>query len=145
MNDTVAIAASVGRRTPWPLAAALLVLLAIGVAATAAGVGAQRVWMLLVLAPLLEEAVFRAGLQDRLLRRARPVWHANLLTALAFGLAHAALRGDPWAFAVALPALLIGRVYERTRQLRLCVALHAAMNALWLVGQLAGGLPGPGR
>lgn len=145
MSVRALIAADAWRRTPWPLATALLALLAVGAAATAAGVGGQRVWVLLVVAPLLEEAVFRAGLQDLLLRHTRPVWRANLLTALAFGLAHAALRGDAWAFAVAIPALLLGRVYERTRQLRLCVALHAAMNALWLVGHLAGWLPGPGQ
>lgn len=145
MSDAVAVAAGGARRSPWPLAAALLALAAIGVAAAAAGVDAQRVWVLLVLAPLLEEAVFRAGLQDLLLRRALPAWQANLLTALAFGLAHAALRGDAWALAVAVPALLVGCVYERTRRLRWCVALHALMNALWLAGQLAGALPGPGR
>ena len=94
MSGQALIAAGGWRRTTWPLATALLVLLAIGAAATAAGVGVPRVWVLLVVAPLLEEAVFRAGLQDFLLRRTRPAWRANLLTALAFGLAHAALRGD---------------------------------------------------
>jgi hypothetical protein len=43
-----------------------------------------------------------------------------------------AVRGDAAAFAVALPALAIGLVYSRWRQLRWCVALHAAMNAAWL-------------
>ncbi|KQQ88078.1 JDVT-CTERM system glutamic-type intramembrane protease [Massilia sp. Leaf139] len=102
---------------------------------------ARRLLMLLVLAPLLEEAVFRAGLQEALQRRWRPQ-PANAVTALAFGLAHALARADAAAFAAALPALLIGAVYARTGRLRYCVALHAAMNALWLRWSMAGGLPG---
>ena len=100
--------------------------------------------MLLLVAPLLEEPVFRAGLQEALLRR----WHwrpylANGFTAAAFGLAHAALRADATAFAAALPALMIGVVYQRTGRLRLCVVLHAVMNAAWLAWSLAGAaLPG---
>ena len=117
---------------------ALLLLAGVGVAAAHAGAGTQRLWVLLVLAPLIEEAVFRAGLQEALLRRWNaPLW-ANVFTALAFGLAHAAARGDAAGFAVAVPALLIGAVYGRWRQLRLCVALHAAMNALWLTWGLIG-------
>jgi membrane protease YdiL (CAAX protease family) len=89
--------------------------------------------VLLVVAPVLEEAVFRAGLQEALLRRpALAPWLANGLTALVFGLAHALLRGSAGALAVALPALLIGVVYARWRRLRWCVALHALMNAMWL-------------
>ena len=115
-----------------------LLLVGVGGAAAHAGAGMQRVWVLLVLAPLIEEAVFRAGLQEALLRRWNaPLW-ANVFTALAFGLAHAAVRGDAAGFAVAVPALLIGAVYGRWRQLRLCVALHAAMNALWLTWGLIG-------
>jgi membrane protease YdiL (CAAX protease family) len=98
-----------------------------------AGHGSWRLIMLLVLAPLLEETVFRAGLQEALLRRSRqsPLL-ANVLTAAAFGLAHAFARGDAAAFAVALPALLVGAVYGRRGRLRECVVLHAAMNAAWL-------------
>jgi len=39
--------------------------------------------------------------------------------------------GRPW-----LPALLIGAVYNRWRQLRWCVLLHAGMNAVWLAVML---------
>lgn len=116
-----------------PLAAAAVLLSALALAA--AGHGWLRLAMLLVLAPLLEETVFRAGVQEALLRR----WHsrphlANAVTAVAFGLAHAAVRADPAAVAAALPALLIGAVYQRTGRLRHCVVLHAAMNAAWLTG-----------
>ena len=122
---------------PWAVASAGVVALAVlSVAAVSAGPGAQRVWIVLVLAPLAEEAVFRAGLQEYLLRRLRTPLVANGLVALAFALAHVATRGE-WAhFAVFVPALLVGAVYERWGRLRLCVFLHAAMNALWLVSSL---------
>ena len=99
----------------------------------AAGQGQQRLAVMLVLAPLLEEAVFRAGLQEALLRR----WHgltllANAVTAAAFSLAHVIVRGDAAAFAMVLPALLIGAIYQRTRSVTACTAVHAAMNGLWL-------------
>lgn len=122
-----------------PLAAAAVLL-----SALASGHVSPRLAMLLVLAPLLEEAVFRAGVQEALLRR----WHsrpylANAVTAVAFGLAHAAVRADAAAFAAALPALLIGAVYQRSGRLRHCVVLHAAMNAAWLGWSMTGAaLPG---
>ena len=120
-----------GMRYLLPLAAAGVVLSALALAA--AGHGLPRMVMLLVLAPLLEETVFRAGLQEALLRRwHRASWLANVATAAAFGLAHALVRSDSAAFAVAVPALLIGALYQRTGRLRYCVVLHAAMNALWL-------------
>lgn len=119
------------------LGASGLLLLALGLVADYER--AQRVLTLLLLAPLLEEAIFRAGLQEALLRR----WQShpclvNAATAAAFGLAHVAIRVDLAAFSVALPALLIGEVYQRTGRLRLCVALHAAMNAAWLGWNTAG-------
>jgi membrane protease YdiL (CAAX protease family) len=125
-----------GAALPWRqiglLAAAALV-----VAATAsAGVSTPRVWLLLLMAPLIEESLFRAGLHEALLRTALAPSLANLLTALAFGLAHALVRIDAAALVVALPALVIGLVYGRTRRVRDCVALHAAMNALWLMTQV---------
>ncbi|WP_159105885.1 JDVT-CTERM system glutamic-type intramembrane protease [Ideonella sp. B508-1] len=82
-------------------------------------------------APVLEETVFRAGLQDALLRRGASGAVSVLLTAGAFALAHALWRPGPWAWATALPALLLGGVYLRTRRLWPCIALHALFNALW--------------
>ncbi len=94
---------------------------------------------LLVLAPLLEEAVFRAGLQEALSRR----WRAhpclvNAATASAFAVSHMVLRGDTHALLVAFPALVLGCVYQRTGRLRWCVALHAAMNVAWLAWSVTG-------
>ena len=124
---------------PWAVASAGVVALAVlSATAVSAGPGVQRAWILLVLAPLAEEAVFRAGLQEYLLQRLRTPLVANGLTALAFALAHVATRGEWASFAVFVPALLIGAVYERWGRLRLCVVLHASMNALWLVWSLPG-------
>lgn len=97
------------------------------------GYGAQHLLILLLLAPYLEEAVFRAGLQEALLQRwqVRPCL-ANVATACVFAFAHVVLRGDASTFSVVLPALLIGKIYQRTGRLRYCVAVHAAMNAVWL-------------
>lgn len=123
------------------LPGAALALLALAIAAMAVhggGVAAERIVVLLLVAPLAEEVVFRAGLHEALLRRALPANLANAATALAFAVAHAVVRGDVAALAVVLPALLIGAVYQRTRRVRHCVLLHAAMNALWLVAGLAG-------
>ncbi len=87
----------------------------------------------LLLAPLLEEVVFRLGLHAALLKRLGPGWRANALVALAFGLAHALLRSPALGLGVLAPALAIGWVYERWRRLWPCVALHAAFNAAWLL------------
>lgn len=128
------------RRADLHGTAGLLVLTAAGALfAASQGIQAPQLLVLLVLAPLLEEAVFRAGLHEALLRRwaGHPALWANLATAAAFALAHAAVRADALAWAVALPAVLIGLLYQRQRRLRTCVALHAAMNAAWLGWQAA--------
>ncbi len=127
------------RLAPAPLsprlvqAAAGAAVLAVGAAvAQAHGVPPGRVLVLLLLAPLLEEVIFRAGLQEALLRHGARRWVSNVLTAACFGLAHAAWRGDAAGLLVALPALLVGAWYARDRRLMPCVGLHAAMNAVWL-------------
>lgn len=122
---------------PWGAAGAALALVLLGAAAASAGVSLPRIGVLLVLAPLAEEVIFRAGLHETLLRRGEPSWRAIVLTAIAFGVVHALLRADPMALAVALPALLIGAVYQHTRRVWPCAALHAAMNAVWLAWGLA--------
>ena len=97
----------------------------------------ERLWVLLVIAPWAEEALFRAGVQEAFARHLRSSWAPVVFTALAFGIAHVLLRGEPAAFAVALPALAIGALYRSRRRVRECAVLHAAMNALWLAWPLA--------
>lgn len=125
---------------PWLLWLAMGAVVA-GLAGLALRGGASAstwgLWLLWVgLVPLLEEAVFRAGLQEALLRHGlRPGW-ANGCTALCFTACHVLLRGAGWAsWAVVVPAWLLGVVYGRSRRLRGCVALHALMNAGWIAAQ----------
>jgi membrane protease YdiL (CAAX protease family) len=94
----------------------------------------QAVALSLVFAPVAEELVFRHGLQASLLQRVPRAWLANVLTALLFALAHVVAQQRLQAWAVLLPALCMGWVYQRTGRLWLCVAVHAGMNAVWLLG-----------
>ena len=111
------------------------------VAVTLAGAWAMAptdaLWLVLV-APVLEETVFRAGLQEELLRNARlraaaGAFSANVFAALAFAAAHLALQPGLLAGLTVLPALFIGAVYQRQRRLAPCIALHAFFNAVWLL------------
>ena len=89
---------------------------------------------LMVIAPVLEEILWRAGLHETLLQRSRwPAARINLAVAFTFALAHG-LRtpGSLWAWLTLLPAGYIGLLYQRRRQLLPCIVAHAAMNALWL-------------
>jgi membrane protease YdiL (CAAX protease family) len=139
---TAALAARGARAAFWreartARACALLAALALGAAgACASRWRAEPLFVLLVASPLLEEAAFRAGLHEALLRGAPRV--ANAGTALAFALAHALLHATPWALAVALPAWAIGLAYERHRSVALCAALHTACNGAWLYAMAAG-------
>jgi membrane protease YdiL (CAAX protease family) len=112
-------------------------LLGVGLTCLHTGLPPLRVFTLLLFAPLTEEIVFRAGLHEALLRRGWAALQANLATALAFGAVHMAVQFDPGAWAVALPALLMGALYQRTRRVWPCVVLHAVMNAAWLGRGLA--------
>lgn len=125
----------------WPLWTALSGLVLAAGTLAGGDSGYARIGVLLVAAPLLEEAVFRCGAQEALLRRGMAPHLSVWLTALLFGLAHVLLRGEAQAFAVAAPALLIGTVYARWRWLLPCVLLHAAMNAAWVMWRLTGPAP----
>lgn len=100
-------------------------------------VPAWRVWVFLILAyPVLEEVIFRAGLQSWLLSRWPARWWwlslANGVTALVFALAHLFTHPPGWAMATIVPALLFGLFYERHAQ-RLAgpVLLHVLANAAY--------------
>lgn len=126
-------------RAWWGLACAAVVLAPVVMASGPAVDGhLPRLLVLLVAAPILEEAVFRAGIQEALLRLPTAPWCANVTTAVLFGLAHAWLRADVSALAVVAPALLVGWVYTRTRRLLPCVLLHSALNAAWVTWRLMG-------
>lgn len=106
---------------------------------------ASAVFWFVVAAPVVEEILFRGGLQEWLLRRdARaygPLSRANLLASLAFAAAHLASHAPAWAGALYLPSLTFGVFYERSRRLGAPIALHALYNACFLM--LLGATGGP--
>ena len=102
------------------------------------------VWFrLLLLAPLLEEWVVRAGLQEWLIdavARGPAVPPARsmsgmsaapalpvLASAAAFGLLHLG-SGWPAALAVTAPGLVLALIYQRGRDWRCCALVHGAFN-----------------
>ncbi|WP_371869100.1 JDVT-CTERM system glutamic-type intramembrane protease MrtJ [Duganella margarita] len=89
----------------------------------------RQLLLLLVLSPVLEEVVVRAGLQEWLMRRApQAVAPPVLVSAATFGLLH--LRSG-WlhALAVIVPGLALALLYQRTRSWCWCAVAHSAMNA----------------
>lgn len=93
-------------------------------------VGWDRLLLLLVLAPVLEETVFRAGLQEGLVRRGWCQRWAIGLSSLVFAACHALVQGWP-ALAVLLPSLVLGQVYGSSG-LRAAMACHAWFNLCFL-------------
>lgn len=81
-----------------------------------------------VLAPVLEEMLFRGVLLRAFLMQ-HPRWAAISYSALFFGVAHLNIYQFALAF---LLGLLLGWLFERSRSLIPCIALHAALNG-WVV------------
>lgn len=92
--------------------------------------------------PLLEEIVFRGGLQPLLLDRPRMAqrWYgisgANLLASVVFSMLHLFAHAPIWALAVLAPSLVFGYFRERHDSLKSPIALHVLYNAgyFWLFG-----------
>ena len=92
--------------------------------------------------PVVEEIVFRLGVQDLLAafttRRFGALSGANIGTAIVFAAAHLLRHPLGWALAVALPALAYGYFYERCRHVAAPIGLHAAYNAVFFVWLIPG-------
>jgi membrane protease YdiL (CAAX protease family) len=92
----------------------------------------------LLVAPVVEELFFRTMIQRWLLTRSRGRWKwwgvsaANAVTAVLFSAAHLAYGRLTQAILVTAPGLLLGVVYEKTGRVIVCMALHAAMNFIWM-------------
>jgi uncharacterized protein len=96
------------------------------------------IFLLVFVSPLLEEFVFRAGLQawlltqvDLSLRNSKAFFLISLSIAPVFTALHFP---NHWlhALGIFLFAFFNGFVYTRTRSWRLCVATHVAANGFWL-------------
>lgn len=82
-----------------------------------------------VLAPLVEELLFRGFLQNALARH-MPFWAAIILSSFGFALVH----GQPYAIPGLMSlSLAFGYLYHRTGSLRTNIILHMANNAIALV------------
>jgi membrane protease YdiL (CAAX protease family) len=137
-RDTYPTAPAIAGRHASDGALSLLAAAAATAAVVGALAGPAPVLRFLLAAPLLEELVFRAGLQEALLRRSAgrsdsAALAVNALTALAFAAAHAARQPAATAALTFLPALLIGALYQQQRRVLPCIAVHALFNAVWLL------------
>jgi membrane protease YdiL (CAAX protease family) len=82
-----------------------------------------------VLAPLLEEMLFRGIVLRGFLQR-YPRWQAIFMSALFFGAAHMNIYQFVVGFVM---GTVLAWLYERTRSLIPCIALHAAYNITTLL------------
>jgi uncharacterized protein len=83
-----------------------------------------------VAAPICEEVFFR-GMLFRLLRTRVPLWAAVLLSAMAFGLAHASPAVSPALLPTFIyMGIVLAVLYVRTGWLTNTILLHAASNAI---------------
>lgn len=82
-----------------------------------------------ILAPLLEETVFRGFLLTTL-TKFMPTWIAVLISSLGFGLAHASARDLPQLAAL---GALLGFSYVRSRNLLTPMLIHSAWNGTVLI------------
>lgn len=81
--------------------------------------------MVVIIAPILEEIIFRGIIMKGMLNGGSKLWVAVLVSSLLFGLVH----GNPWQFAGAvLLGAVFGLVYYKTKTLLLPVLLHAFNN-----------------
>ena len=83
--------------------------------------------MAVIMAPLLEEVIFRGIIQRGLIKGGMKPGYAILIASVAFGLVH----GNPWQFVGAtLLGIVMGVVYHKTKTLLLPILLHAFNNLI---------------
>jgi uncharacterized protein len=90
-------------------------------------------FLVVVLSPIAEEFFFRAFFYGTL-RTSLPVIPAALVTGLVFGALHASTGADAIP-PLAILGFLLCLLYEKTRSLYPCIAVHAFNNALAYIGQ----------
>lgn len=93
----------------------------------------QSLLLIVIVYPVLEEIVFRGGLQEWLSVRFRnPSWQgvslANVVTSLLFTATHFIYHPPLWAASVFLPSLVFGFFKDRHRSLKTPIALHIFYN-----------------
>ncbi|MDO5656043.1 MAG: type II CAAX endopeptidase family protein [Flavobacteriaceae bacterium] len=83
--------------------------------------------MVCILAPILEELIFRGLILRGMLQHGINPWFAIIFTSLLFGIAHM----NPWQFfGAGLLGSVFGYIYWRTQSLWLVIFLHALNNTI---------------
>jgi len=88
---------------------------------------------IVVLAPLLEELLFRGIILDGYLKNYSPV-NSILISAFLFALIHGNLAQGIGAFVM---GIVMGLLYWRTKSLLLCIALHFTNNLTAFLAMIA--------
>jgi membrane protease YdiL (CAAX protease family) len=94
--------------------------------------------------PILEEIVFRGGIQSFLMERSSlskktfSISGANLITSFLFAAAHLLHQSPLWASLVFFPSLIFGWAREKYDSIVPSIVLHSFYNAgfVWLFVQL---------
>lgn len=89
-----------------------------------------------VMAPLVEEGVFRGTIERKLLEKDWNPWWAIVISALFFSLVHMNLTQGVIALIL---GVFLGWVYYRTRNIWLCIFVHALNNTTSTILSLAAG------
>ncbi|MES2207235.1 MAG: JDVT-CTERM system glutamic-type intramembrane protease [Pseudomonadota bacterium] len=92
--------------------------------------------------PLLEEWVFRGGMQSYLTQRNKAstlttrygFTIANIATSFSFSIAHCMTRGISTACFVFFPSLVLGWCRDRGLSMRGCVIVHILANMIYFLG-----------
>ncbi|WP_282802520.1 CPBP family intramembrane glutamic endopeptidase [Secundilactobacillus kimchicus] len=98
-----------------------------------AGVRSLFYATVVVMAPMMEELVYRGGCQHLLAKQLRTTNHGNawalVLSSLVFGLMHQG--GTPIGkLTYVLMGVVLGMVYQHTHDLRACTLVHLVNNGL---------------
>lgn len=100
--------------------------------------GLRAAVVMMCVYPVLEEIIFRGGVQAALLHRCSwrvaGVSMANAVTSILFALTHLYAHSPPWALATLGPSMLFGIFYERHGQrLGAPITLHCMANAAYFL------------
>lgn len=90
--------------------------------------------LVILVYPVLEEIIFRGGLQTWLSERtAKTSWYgislANILTSLVFASAHLLYHPTVWAASVFIPSMVFGFFRDRHQSLISPIVLHSLYNS----------------
>ncbi len=91
---------------------------------------ANNMWGILAIAvvgPVVEELVFREGVQGHMLRNDVPAWRAIVISALCFGIIHFNPAQVPFAFCI---GLILGLIYYKTGNVVLTSLIHILNNSV---------------